>query len=115
MVPVDNNTLYGSAASEKYFVSETFVFTKPDKSEASAVQEVYLLIEGGDSVLVQASRIAFTRVADADTFVQLIQDGYDRFNVTEAGRLDAPMTETCLGWPDCPTEDDWCTIDPKCT
>jgi hypothetical protein len=114
LIPVDANTLYGCSANGQFFVTETFVFTKSDKSEANAVQDVYFLLDE-QSVLVQSTRTTFTRLPDADTFVQMILDDYDKYNISESGRYDAPMTNDCISFPNCPTDELWCEIDPTCS
>jgi hypothetical protein len=114
LIPVDENTLYGSATNGIYFVTETFVFTNADKSEANAVQDVFMFFNE-QYVLVQSTRTVFNRLPDAETFVQMIQDDYIKYNITESGRFDAPMLTDCLGFPGCPTEELWCGIDPNCS
>lgn len=113
-VPVDENTLFGSAKSDLFLVTETFSFTNKDKTEAGAVQDVYMF-DNDRSILVLSIRMSFTRMPDASSFEKAILDKYNEFNVADGNRAALPVKASCSHGTDCPTEEDFCAIDPRCT
>lgn len=114
MVPVDENTLQGSVDSEVFLVTETFIFTNPERTEASSMQDVYAKTGENQSVLVQSTRFKFTKIDEQSFKDGLIAD-LEANNIVPSLRPDAvPMERTCLN-PQCPSEENFCQIDPKCT
>mmetsp|Transcript_52071 Transcript_52071/g.110661 ORF Transcript_52071/g.110661 Transcript_52071/m.110661 type:complete len:269 (+) Transcript_52071:26-832(+) len=66
------------------------------------------------TTLVQSLRFQFTKLADAQAFENAILNKYNEFNITESTRSDIPMTKGCNQAGECPTEADFCEIDPRC-
>lgn len=117
-VPVDENTLFGVAKSKDFLVTVTFSFTNTAKTAASAVQDVYMSTGEDTSVLVLSQRMTFTKLDDdADSFIETLTNAYDEFKVVEASRATIPPQALCSGshLAACPTEEDFCEIDPRCT
>lgn len=115
LVPIDDNTMFGSAKSELFLVTETFSFTNEEKTAASAVQDVYMTPPNTtDSTLVSSTRMTFTKLPNTQAFLDAIQAQYVEFNITPSDQLQVPMTKSCLS-ETCPTEEDFCEIDPRCT
>jgi len=113
MVPVDENTLQGSVNSDRFLVTETFVFTNEDRTEAGSMQDVYAKV-GDQSILVQSTRFKFTKI-DEESFITGLAADLEANNIVPSIRPDAvPMGRSCLN-KDCPTEEDFCQLDPKCT
>jgi hypothetical protein len=113
MVPVDENTLQGSVDSDKFLVTETFVFTNKEKTEAGSMQDVYAKV-GDKSILVQSTRFKLTKI-DEDTFITELAAGFEANKITASTTPDAiPMERSCLN-KECPTEEDFCQLDPKCS
>ncbi len=50
MVPVDENTLQDSVNSDRYLVTETFVFTNKKRAKAGSMQDVYAKRGDGESL-----------------------------------------------------------------
>merc|ERR1740129_1401003 len=118
-VPIDENTLFGSAKSNVFLVTETFSFTDEEKTQASAVQDVYMTIDG-TTTLVQSIRLTFEKFETAEEFEKALFDQYDEFNIMEEHRAEVPMTKLCHqddndSANECPTEEDFCEIDPRCS
>lgn len=116
--PIDDKTLFGSAKSDMFLIMETFSFINKEKTEASAVQDVYMTV-GNTTTLVSSSRIAFTRMESAAAFVDAVNAKYDEFNITYVKAV-LPMNKTCSRAEangiakECPTEEDFCKVDPRC-
>ena len=68
MVPVDEKTLQGSVDSDQFLVTETFVFTNEERTKAGSTQDVYMKA-GDESVLVQSTKIKFTKLPDEQAFI----------------------------------------------
>ena len=113
-VPIDSNTLFGSAKSMRYLVTETFSFTNQEKTEASAVQDVYMTA-GNVTTLVQSNRFSFTKFVNAQAFEDAVLATYDDFRIHESARMNFPMAKSCNQAGECPTEADFCEIDPRCS
>uniref|UniRef100_A0A7S3Q5T8 EF-hand domain-containing protein n=1 Tax=Chaetoceros debilis TaxID=122233 RepID=A0A7S3Q5T8_9STRA len=113
MVPVDENTLQGSVDSDVFLVTETFVFTNEARTEAGSMQDVYAKA-GDQSILVQSTRLELTKI-DEESFITGLAADLEANNIVPSIRPDAvPMERSCLN-KDCPTEEDFCQLDPKCT
>mmetsp|Transcript_28276 Transcript_28276/g.68088 ORF Transcript_28276/g.68088 Transcript_28276/m.68088 type:complete len:512 (-) Transcript_28276:133-1668(-) len=116
--PIDDKTLFGSAKSDAFLVTESFSFINEEKTEASAVQDVYMTA-GNTTTLVSSSRVSFTRIESAAAFVDAVNAKYDEFNITYV-KADLPMTKTCSRAAangiagECPREEDFCKVDPRC-
>jgi len=113
LIPVDENTLQGSVKSDTFFVTETFVFTNSDRTTANSVQDVYQFFQN-QSILVQSTRLQLQKLPDAKNFTESIAADYERFNVPNSLKQQLPMNTVCLN-DICPTEEDFCQIDPKCS
>lgn len=112
MVPIDEKTLQGSVDAKTLMVTETFVFTDAENKVAGSVQDVYIKV-GDGSVLVQSTRFKFTKI-DEKTFTDGLTADLKKYNIPDVLMPDAvPMTRTCLN-EKCPTEEDFCKLDPKC-
>jgi len=56
-----------------------------------------------------------TRVSES-TWIQLVQQNLENFNVPHTQRMALPMNQMCLlDQSNCPTEADWCLLDPVCS
>jgi len=113
LVPVDENTLQGSVDSDVFLVTESFVFTNEARTEAGSMQDVYAKA-GDQSILVQSTRLKLTKI-DEESFITGLAADLEANNITASTMPDAvPMERSCLN-KDCPTEEDFCQLDPKCT
>jgi len=116
--PIDDNTLFGSAKSNIFLITETFSFINKEKTQASAVQDIYMTA-GNTTTLVQSNRMSFTRMESAAAFTDAVNAKYDEFNVTYV-KANLPMTKACSRAAanglaeECPTEEDFCSVDPRC-
>jgi len=114
MVPVDENSLQGSVDSDLFLVTETFVFTNKERTAAGSSQDVYMKA-GDESVLVQTTKLKFTKLPDEQTFIDGVNALTVEHNVVPMLRAAVvPMNSTCWG-PECPTEEYFCEVDPTCS
>ena len=115
MIPVDENTLQGSVDSDQFLVTETFVFTNKQRTEAASTQDVYMKT-GDSSVLVQSTKLKLTKLPDEQAFIDGVTASHDQYNVMPMLRPAViPMNRTCLSAGECPTEENFCQVDPKCS
>ena len=111
MVPVDENTLQGSVNSDKFLVTESFVFTNEARTEAGSMQDVYAKA-GDQSILVQSTRLKLTKI-DEESFITGLAADLEANNIVPSVRPDTvPMERSCLN-KDYPTEEDLCQLDPS--
>jgi len=114
-VPIDETTLFGSAVSGVFKITNTFTFTNPDKSQASAIEDVYMNV-GGQSYLVSQTRSTYTRMPDEESFMAAIKASYEEDKIRDSKKPSVPMTSSCsqTDQESCPSEEDFCEIDPHC-
>eukprot|EP00585_Thalassiosira_rotula_P022233 CAMPEP_0196225016 /NCGR_PEP_ID=MMETSP0912-20130531/49662_1 /TAXON_ID=49265 /ORGANISM="Thalassiosira rotula, Strain GSO102" /LENGTH=612 /DNA_ID=CAMNT_0041504459 /DNA_START=1 /DNA_END=1837 /DNA_ORIENTATION=+ len=91
-----------------------FSFTNEEKTKGSAVQDIYMTPPNTtDATLVASSRMTFTKLPNAQAFLDAIQAQYVEFNIHPGDQPQMPMTKSCFA-ETCPTEEEFCEIDPRC-
>jgi len=70
---------------------------------------------GNMTTLVVSNRVSFTKFANAQAFEDAVLAKYDDFRIHESARMNFPMAKSCNQAGECPTEADFCEIDPRCS
>ena len=111
---VNTNTLYyvGERPESGFFNSITHSFLNDDE-QIAGTQAVYL--QGiPDNPIAQVQVFLFTRVT-REAWLAAIEEEYSLANVLKEDQIDVEAIGGCLSGDECPTEVDWCTIDPNCS
>jgi hypothetical protein len=86
------------------------IFLDPEKTIDSVTRSVYAPTVNGDIVAVNTLKGIGKKVSEEE-WLQMLETSMDENNVINPQPL--PMSSTCL--IECPSEENWCTIDPECS
>ena len=113
--PIDNRTIYSvTGDGSGGLLTETLVFLDSINTQISSVSE-YSVSSGNKAQLAAFFRTDYRRLPDTNAFEEAIEEAYNAAVVRDEDRLgQPPMTTECLA-ETCPTETEWCTIDPTCS
>jgi hypothetical protein len=115
--PVDNRTSYASGNFKlrgfSFFWSELFVCLDDEWRELSGNQDSFINIDG-TSIRATQAVLNRNKIDSPQEWIQDVQDVYVAYSVPEASRIPVPMEGECFTGG-CPTEKDWCTLDPECS
>lgn len=116
--PVDSKTFTLIASSERPdggrgHQIKTWVFTTDDFKNAAAVAETYNANTGATTASIKYS---YSKL-DEKAFIDGLNAAWDANKVqADIGSRggEVPMQAECMG-STCPTEEQWCTLDPNCS
>ena len=115
--PVDNRTIYTVAKDASGgLLTENLVVLDSSNSKISSVSDLYVDL-GNQMQLVAFFRAEYTRLRDERAFTLSLEEAYKDSTVLTADRVQdgqLPMTTACLD-ETCPSEENWCSIDPSCS
>mmetsp|Transcript_17592 Transcript_17592/g.20035 ORF Transcript_17592/g.20035 Transcript_17592/m.20035 type:complete len:501 (+) Transcript_17592:38-1540(+) len=99
----------------KAIVSESWVFLDDDNRIANSHQTLFSVIGPFDNpILIGMSNVRYEKYTSEAAFKNKINETWDEYNVPEVDRVLSPVGSDC-GGKTCPTEEQWCTLDPKCS
>jgi len=114
-IPIDENTLFASAEWGTFRLAQSFSFTSLDKSRATFIEDVYTIDEG-ISYPVSRHEEIYTRLDGPEQFLEKLAESLEERQVREEMKPLLPMPSECNQKDQelCPTEEEWCKIDPAC-
>jgi len=120
--PIDRNTLlYTSTDDKTQFHSQTNVFFPDDKTRTRTAYGFDYAATASSNPLMYSSLYREKKVSEEE-WLQAIKEFKTMYNVPSEDTAPAPMQTSCLtgDWAGgvgvkCPTEEDFCEIDPKCS
>ena len=115
--PVNNLTISGTVLVEPIMATFEWVFLDEDYTRLTINAHMYERNDtnGKEFMPVHGFRTFLTRVSEEEWIAEM-KKTYKSSNVLEADRpQESPLEgSTCLSGV-CPTEEDWCQLDPKCS
>lgn len=115
--PINDQTIYTVAQDTSGgLLTETLVILDSSNAKLSSVSDFYVDL-GHQMQLVAFFRAEYTRLEDKRAFTLSLEKAYKESVVRAADRVQngqLPMTTACLA-ETCPSEENWCTIDPSCS
>ena len=72
------------------------------------------MVVNGTNFLVQQERRVFTKMPNAQSFVKAVEAALVEHRIRDTLKPTLPMASSCSQPMNCPTEEDFCEVDPRC-
>eukprot|EP00978_Attheya_sp_CCMP212_P014244 scaffold36212_cov53-Attheya_sp.AAC.2 len=117
--PVGDRTIVFVSSSErpdggKILNSNSFIFLGDTYDLARSISESY---NENTAEVISSISFLYSKMSGEDEFVNAINEGWNNFAVQDdvvSRGGSVPMAKECQG-TSCPTEEDWCSLDPNCS